>query len=260
MPRSTHTRRILFMVCIVHAGCNPATVPFPDLGAAETDCASFRLSVEYIQKLHDVFQQSATAAELAALQDTVLLTVPPELRDVVEHREQFTDLTGLEDITTGTVIDTTDALDGCWGRIDTVIAADGSVEWINASVLLIDLDARRYEMQDMLGIDGLPCTDDARPLIRVQRAEVLGFDADHLRIRISGDTMHSAAGLAEDGQLIFDPVALYGVEFNAGFEFMQRFTVDANRLKTAEGEAWSRLACPGEAGQSDTSAGLRRRG
>ena len=134
---------------------------------------------------------------------TTLTEIPPDLRYVVEHRDDFdTGEHPLADTVAGTVMDDIgESLDGCWGYIgvETLSPLEPD-ELVAAAVYRIDLASGLVQLQEYTGLDGSLSMWDDLPAVFVRDRQIIA----------RSDSILEVEPLFSDGALIESDGTLRG--------------------------------------------------
>ncbi len=240
-------KRLFAGTWLVIAGCGIDHAPVPVLEGL-SDCELERAMGDYIQSFD---YPGWFTLLLGSGEEQFLDEIPRALQFVLDNRAAFVaDVHPLQDIEPGEVIDGVEALNGCWGLVQTTEYADGSGSWVEAEAVIIDLEAGTLVSQEMRGVDGFDCSADPRPSIQVFVLEILSVEPDRLLLRFSsGGLEKTIAGVDPDGSLSYHDLAAFGYEVSLGMESSRSFTVDGDFMVTLRGEAidtekWFRFTCP----------------
>lgn len=244
-------KRLIAGTCLVLAGCGIDTHPLPSTEGL-SDCEALRVFGDWMQSIVPPFWVTLLYGPPS---EEFLDEIPKALQFVLDNQATFiADAHPLENIEPGEVIDGTEALNGCWGRVQSKEYADGSGSRIDGEAVIIDLEAGSFMTQQMKGVDGNDCLSDSRPYIIVFAHEILSSEPDHLLLRISGGIDDKTiAGVDPDGSLGYHQLADFSYEISLGNEYPMSFTADGDFLITTSDDGakflddtdrWFRFACP----------------
>lgn len=206
--------------------------------APPSSCDDNRLAEASIVAEFDmrVDEQDLTQAEIDAL---LLAEIPVELQLVLDDEDRFTITADhpLRNVRPGADRDDVDALNGCWGRIETerTTSSDGSetIEFVVAEAWRIDLRSEQdltLDSYKMTGVFGVPCSEDDRPRIQSLAWSILEITEATVRIRAS---VGASAGLNTDGSLSTHEVARAFTYLPKGDAEIS-YTVEGDNLMTSE--------------------------
>jgi hypothetical protein len=199
-----------------------------------------------------VSEQDLTPEEIEAL---TLSTIPGDLQYVLDNRATF-ELSDhpLRNVLPGTVLEPLDALNGCWGRVETEsLGDDGSFIWVVAEAWRIDLDAETLDEHIIKGLDGTPCFSDDRPIVQSFQDTTLQTGSQRVTVRTDNGL---AAGLDDDGGLSRHELGTVGAALSIERERFFYFSVQTDYLVTSEEQYnpeeplvddldfWVRFPCP----------------
>jgi hypothetical protein len=233
-------------------------------------CAQVRLEEDAFRQAFSDFvaQEKLTDEEVEAL---VLDEFPIELSTVLADVTAFTTTSshGLFEVVPGTagLGQSAAFLSGCWGRIEN---EDPFGETTDASIQIRIAEAWRIDLREegflsvqahrIEGVDGWPCTDDNRPVLKTTTFNVSETTASTVFMTVVNS---QAAGLDDftgpddtDFTLSLSEVGTIQSSVTIGAEVSFLFTVDGDLLVTTEGsidpenpatddlDYWMRFDCP----------------